>query len=803
MKLAAEASQQNARARSNWRTEIPSLSSEEVWSHPGTPLRKHLEQVGQGCVEAVRSIPLTSDLPQSHIAETARLVGFYHDIGKATPFFQEYLREQNPDRKARLKNHPETSHSLLSAVAAYLAAKSYLDNNSCAKPWNYFLPIFAFLVVRRHHTDLRSAYDDLRLREIEVIKCQIANLHREALSFLPYWSEVQRGLSETVTHWPLRKLKFMQRLKREDSELPYLLCLLLYSALLDADKHAAAIGERLTRASVPTELVDKAREKLGYDRPISTVNHLRDELYRSVTEKADCINLKNNRILSLTAPTGSGKTLALLSFALRLRDRVRRELCYTPRVVYALPFLSIIDQNAEIIQNLFKEALGATPTSGQMLVHHHLSDFVYKTQDSEYKENASEVLVEGWNSELVITTFVQLFYSIFSNRNRALRKFHRLAGSIVILDEIQSFPPSYWLLFRETAEAMSQYLGTFFVLVTATQPAIFLLPHELVENKEHFFASFQRITVKPRLDKKENIKDFAGRVLTKLQQDRRSTLIVVNTIAAAEKLYKQLKPALSVSGFETYYLSSLVVPAQRLERIVAMKESKNSKTVISTQLIEAGVDIDLERAIRDVGPMDSIVQVAGRANRNMKSSSADVEIVSLVDERGRSFNSYIYDRVLTQTTEELLADKNEIPEKYLLQLVEAYYSRIKQACSDDESRGILAAVRALDFEEVRKFRLIKDKLEKVDIFVELNDEAATVWSEYLELDKIADRFDRRLAFKRMRGRFFRYVVSPSTTKAQSNLPPEVNGMRYVGQQQLNEYYDLDTGFKTTPSSTIW
>ncbi|OYD17231.1 hypothetical protein CH330_00605, partial [candidate division WOR-3 bacterium JGI_Cruoil_03_51_56] len=166
-------------------------------------------------------------------------------------------------------------------------------------------------------------------------------------------------------------------------------------------------------------------------------------------------------------------------------------------------------------------------------------------------------------------------------------------------------------------------------------------------------------------------------------------------------------------------------------------------------------------------------------------------------------NSYIYDRVLTQTTEELLADKNEIPEKYLLQLVEAYYSRIKQACSDDESRGILAAVRALDFEEVRKFRLIKDKLEKVDIFVELNDEAATVWSEYLELDKIADRFDRRLAFKRMRGRFFRYVVSPSTTKAQSNLPPEVNGMRYVGQQQLNEYYDLDTGFKTTPSSTIW
>jgi len=142
-------------------------------------------------------------------------------------------------------------------------------------------------------------------------------------------------------------------------------------------------------------------------------------------------------------PTGSGKTLTGLNFALRLRDRLIREKGMEPRVIYCVSFISIIDQNSKVFEDAFRDVTGRRPGADTMLRHHHLADIFYDTKESEndYDTLDSLFLVEGWNSEIVFTTFVQFFHSILTNRNRALRKLHRVANSIVLLDEVQSIPP--------------------------------------------------------------------------------------------------------------------------------------------------------------------------------------------------------------------------------------------------------------------------------------------------------------------------------------------------------------------------
>jgi len=128
---------------------------------------------------------------------------------------------------------------------------------------------------------------------------------------------------------------------------------------------------------------------------------------------------------------------------------------------------------------------------------------------------------------------------------------------------------------------------------------------------------------------------------------------------------------------------------------------------------------------------------------------------------------------------------------------------VRDATSTDQSRELLEAVRRLDFEAIGKFELIEDPQEKVDIFVELDDAAKGVWTEFCQLSEVEDRFDRRRAFQQMRGRFFQYVVSIPLSRASQNLPPEVEGVRYVSNSVLEEFYDMKLGFKVEPSVSIW
>ena len=779
-----------------------SHSESQVFSHPGVPLGAHLEGVGEAAKRFALEVPLNLPFPQEVLGEIAWLMGLYHDIGKATPFFQEYLHEEDPERKAFLKNQRETRHSLISAVAAYFAVREVVYQSRTSEEWREFLPIVAFVTVRRHHGDLNPLLDDVTLTDADVLQKQVKHLFTDHLAFLPCWDRVYPSLQAIPDSWPVGKFQLVRWLQDEHGVFPYFLQNFVFSLLLDADKHITALGETLPRISIAPDLIDHYRALRGFNHPTNRIDQMRHSIYQEVISTSEEVPL-SSKTLSLTAPTGTGKTLTVMSVALKLRERIRAQMKYLPRIVYALPFLSIIDQNADVLRKVFKKVQGQDPTSDILLIHHHLSDLLYTTEEVEYEAEESEILVEGWDSEIVVTTFVQLFHTLFSNRNRALRKFHKLAGSIVILDEIQSFPRKYWLLFREATEALTRHFHTRFILTTATQPAILGTCTELLPRKKEYFQKLNRTALHVHSANATMLDKLGTNLLQSLKDKPKDTLVVLNTIRSAEELYIAVKDSLHDLGIETHFLSSHVVPKERLRRIQSIKNSKNPKVVISTQLIEAGVDLDFEWVIRDLGPMDAINQVAGRANRNFSTKESRVDIVLLVDEHGRRLHSYIYDGLLISLTQEVIKGQERISEPEFLQLIDEYFHRVKERLADDESHRLLKELGNLNYEQVGEFRLIEEQGEKVDIFVELDREAQGVWERFCAIQEISDRWERRMAFKALRGEFYPYVISVQVLKVLENLPPEVCGFRYIPKEQLDQWYDLETGFKVKGGKRAW
>jgi CRISPR-associated endonuclease/helicase Cas3 len=246
-----------------------------------------------------------------------------------------------------------------------------------------------------------------------------------------------------------------------------------------------------------------------------------------------------------------------------------------------------------------------------------------------------------------------------------------------------------------------------------------------------------------------------------------------------------------------------------LERIKLLREGK-VPLAVTTQLVEAGVDIDFPIVHRDLAPLDSINQSAGRCNRH-GDGSGRVYVHYLYD-GSRTYASYIYDSILLDITREILQKYEVIPESDFLRLIEEYYQQLVERKSAAASQDLLKALHKLKYDGTREdgsleeeyistFRLIKEDYPKIDVFIEINEEAAAVWKEYQRVKEITNLMERKTAFAQIKSRFFQYVIS--VPAAVDNIPPEVNGFRYVGRENLSEYYHPVTGFKTKGVASLW
>jgi CRISPR-associated endonuclease/helicase Cas3 len=422
-------------------------------------------------------------------------------------------------------------------------------------------------------------------------------------------------------------------------------------------------------------------------------------------------------------------------------------------------------------------------------------------------EEASRLLTEGWQSEFIITTFVQFFHTLISNKNRAIRKFHTLANAIIILDEVQSIPHQYWLLFHEALEVLTQLLNTRIIFVTATQPLIFDESQkgeilELATNKRAYFSQLDRVEL-TFSGQPLPLQDFVDEIKERLSKETtKDFLIVLNTIKSAEYLFSKIS-CVPFADTECIFLSTHIIPKERLARIANIRDPKNKvrKIIVSTPLIEAGVDIDVDVVYRDIAPLDSINQVAGRCNRHDNPNRhGEVRIVALTN-NGRPLSSMIYSQFLLDKTRMLLEGKGTIHEHEFLSLNDNYYQLVKELHSDDEAEKCLELLRFLKFSDLSKsFHLIKNDYPRTDIFVEFDMAAEKIWKKFVEI-KSGPYTDRKREFQKIKHQFLDYVISV----------PENDGIRliredleigYISHDELQIWYNDKTGFKAETGGTL-
>jgi len=791
----------------------------KLFSHrnPDKLLYEHLKNTANLSKKIIDEKVLNLDnIDKGILSNISFIIGLSHDIGKATNYFQEYLKVKDEGKKNFLKNKPETHHSFLSSLFTYYLVKNYIEcNNYKEQIFINYLPIISFFVVKRHHSNLHNADDEVYLDEDEerVIENQLNDINYDELQKI-FDLTINKNISlnvkiENIAVRIINNYKIdifkndkrkIQNLNDEQDLIFYFITQFLYSSLLNADKTDVVVNEdiNIERQIINPNIVDNYKKEKFVNQK-ENINKLRDRIYNEVINKVKETSL-DDKIFSLNVPTGVGKTLTSLSFALKLREKIENEKKFTPKIIYSLPFLSIIEQNYNVFEDLFLNVDGKAPGSSILLKHHHLSEITYKTKENEFEIDEAELLIEGWNSEIIVTTFWQFFHTLFSNKNSLIRKFHNLINSIIILDEIQTIPHKYWRLISESLKFLTNKFNSYIILVTATQPLIFEEKEikELVENKEKYFKEIDRVNLNINLNVL-HINEFKNIIAEDLNKNKdKNILIVLNTIKSSIDIFNFIKK-INLKDTEIYYLSTNIIPRDRLKRINRIKENKSSKrkVIISTQLVEAGVDIDADIVYRDFAPLDSINQVAGRCNRNLKEEKGNVYIFILKDEKQELYK-YIYDAFLVSKTKDIFNSINNkvIEEPRILELNNRYFIKVREGMSDDESNENLRYLYTLSFKEIgEKFKLIEEDHLKIDVFIEIDDEAKEVWSEFKQIKKIENLFERKKEFLKIKKKFYDYVISVEK-KYVFKEPDEGTNIIHIGMNELMHSYNIDTGFIT-------
>ena len=767
-------------------------------SHPDKLLKDHLSNVAEtssSLFKTMKTLRLTlPGIDNSVLNNLIRIIGSSHDVGKATSYFQEYVR----NNKAKIPYPQLKSHSSLSALYGFYATKQLISETEFRQA-----PFWAMLIIQGHHSSLNKPTElisrifawskNLRDKQIRAIE-DAQELDEILLSLkLPKFTEFISDISQLEREVLCSNIKeFMPQTVPRFST--FFSINNMYSILIDADRMDAADLGFPERKKIDGKLVEgytsflasKSKSKGGRSE---TIVKERGRLFSLLSEKAKTMPL-NKHLLSLTAPTGSGKTLAGLNFALILRERLSSSL-NIPRIIYIAPYLSILDQNASVFQKALK--LNKVQ-SDLLLVHHHLADMNYGSidQDQEtYSGLDSELLIEGWNSEIIVTTFIQFFYSIIGTKTSQLRKFHNLEGSIIILDEIQSIPHTFWPLIHDALKFLADEFNAYVILMTATQPLIFD-KDEITELVDGLDANVwrSRVTFEKNMQESIDLNKFESELDQRIKtEEAKSILVLMNTISSANEVFTHVK-----TERLKFFLSANVLPVERKRRIAKIDEllrKRKPLVLVSTQVIEAGVDLDFDLVIRDLGPIDSIVQAAGRCNRNgiKDPSESKVCVFRIVDEKGNEFGRRIYKDYLIEKTLETLEFSSNFET-----MVEDYYQRVRKGMSDTESNTLLKAMDDLNYNYIRdKFKLI-DEEPRYSVYVKLDKRAEELWEKFAKImSSKSSGLERKEAFIKIRSDFYEYVVNVRGEDI-AGLDDHF-GFYYVPHLILDRFYDYNLGFK--------
>lgn len=756
----------------------------ELWSHPNKPLVFHLHEVATIASSTVSgegfdfSLPDGMEVTSKQLTELVWIAGAFHDLAKATSYFQTYIR--NPEgNHNHLKNHAQ-----LSSVFAYYIAKKYCSQHIGDKLLSELLPALVLIAVKRHHGSIENFEKELLFDNIQIenLSLQIESIDvlmvEPIIDELLVDSSVKVTWQEFVDYWEHKtfqtqlkdfkiftfKFKYPKINQQIRTSLFYLFQV-FYSALMYADKNDVILEEtKLERPSTDiTYRLSRFRERKGFNIPKSKIDELKNEAYFNTLSNLEKVFRLEQHIYSLTLPTGLGKTLTAYAVADKLRQLTGNT---NSKIIINIPFTSIIDQNFEVYQ----EVLGSV-LSTILLKHHHLAEPTYKdSSERVFDFDKSQFLIETWQSETIVTTFVQFLESILSMDKTKLMKLAHLRNTVILLDEIQTIPYTLWETISESFKTLGKTLNIYFVLISATQPLIFTPGEDIVElvpDYRKYFRFFNR-TKLHYSESPISIDKFIETVSGYLyDQPEKDILMILNTKAAARNCFEKLGN-LDLEDTDYYFLSTLITPFERKQIITNIKKKNgHRKLIVSTQLIEAGVDISVDTIFRQLSPIDSIIQSAGRANRyNEKPTISDVFLFD-IDDFSKATNM-IYGSDLILKSKNALKDFKEIEEKDYLQLIERYFAEVRKQANESTS-DILNAILGLRFAEI-DLKLIEERKSE-SVFIQLNEEAKTVWEQYVALysQERLTPWERKAQFAAIKSQFYDYVINVPVKYGESKI----------------------------------
>jgi len=526
--------------------------------------------------------------------DVAYWLGIFHDLGKINPQFQSYL-------KTGANKKDSVPHAVWGAALLYKMLKAQ-------SAWQIALPILG------HHAGLHDAGS--AASELE----KFGSDHSSALADMSAFLATVERKKVPFTLPNLSSIYLMELWLR-----------MLFSALVDADfldteRHFSP-DKQTSRGQWPglSELHKRYFKKratyLQNDKATSAeVKRVRDEVYQACIDQATREHPHN--VFRLTVPTGGGKTLSGLAFAL---EHARKN--HLKRIVFAVPYTSITTQTAKV----YCEVLG----EDAVLEHHsaiQLPDDKHERQDRNTLRR--QLASENWDASLIVTTTVQLFESLFARHTSKCRKLHNLARSVIVLDEVQTLPPELLKPTLNVLRLLVEHFGVGLVFCTATQPAFaesryledfkHLRPIEIVPNYAEHFALLRRV----RYERHEGNPSWVELAEEIMALPEKQVLVVLNSRKNALALLQEVQTKAETEHI--FHLSTLLCGAHRrklLSEVTRRLKNKEPALLISTQVVEAGVDLDFQTVYRALGPLDRIVQAAGRCNREGKREAKDSRVV--------------------------------------------------------------------------------------------------------------------------------------------------------------------------------
>lgn len=624
---------------------------------------EHLQQVSQLCGDFADAFGCAAE---------GRAIGLWHDLGKYSETFKGVL---------------EGSQRFVDHASPGAAAFRYLYVRRQPAEASPFWPLV--VAIKAHHGQL----DQSCAGELEALR-NGAQYNKNEQKYSLYGRQLDQACRLLIEETQPLPEKLPQ--PAFAGSLDYMLhTRMLLSCLVDADYSGAAQhfqADYLQRTTPPPldcarafAALDAHRRKLAETGSDAAMSRIRENLFQQCL----AVGREAGGLFTLTAPTGSGKTLAMLAFALSQVQHQHKE-----RIIIVLPYLSITEQNAAVYRQI-------------------IPDLLEDHSQSNLSEESRE-LAARWSARLIVTTSVRFFESLFASRASRCRYLHHLVNSVIIFDEAQSLPPRLTGVTLQSVNILCQRYHCSVVFSTATQPAFSLRqdvdwqPREIVENTPKLFASTRRVQVDWRLDR-----PLAWDELARELMGQRQVCCIVNLRKQARLIYGDLlQRGPAQEGL--FLLSTDLCPRHRLRILDEVRERLVRDLpccLISTQCIEAGVDISFPCLYRALAPLESIIQAAGRCNRHDLRRQG--RVIVFIPAGESNFPDEYYRLAANKVL--LLHQRHAIDINDLAHIAEYYRYLFTDQASRDNQR-LLQAVKACDYAEVsRQYRLI-DK-EGVSILV--------------------------------------------------------------------------------------